>query len=66
MGIDILLRLVISLEVASGLIAISLFPLNPDENWQGLIAAAIFIFFLYYVFHIPLKKKVKSNEQEDS
>lgn len=64
MGVEILLRLVIFLEVASGVIALLVFPDKPSENWQGLVAAAVFIAFLYFVFHIPLRKKLKKMNHE--
>lgn len=64
MGVEIALRFIIFLEVASGAIAVLAFPENPSENWAGLVAAAVFIAFLYFVFHIPLRKKLQRQEQK--
>lgn len=62
MGLEILLRFIIVLELGSVVLALVVLAEDPTESWPVLVAAAIFVSFLYYVFHIPVRKKLNNQE----
>ena len=66
MGTEIALRFVIFLEIASGLIVISLYFDKKLEfwGWGPLMSGAVVISFLYFVFHVPLRKRLRRLESE--
>ena len=62
MKIEIFYRLVVFIEILVSALSVLILFEDVRENWPGLLAGAMFVAFLYYVFHIPLKKRLLFKE----